>query len=70
LTAMDSALKNYLMLSPEQGIEVINQLLIEMKPTGGVFTTVWHNHSLSESDDWKGWRVVFQSTPDMVRSLR
>jgi hypothetical protein len=70
LTAMDSAMKNYLFLSPEKGIEVIHQLLIEMKTTGGVFTTVWHNHSLSESDDWKGWRVVFQSTPDMVRSLR
>jgi len=70
LTLMDSAMKNYLMFSPEQGTEVVCQLLSDMESTGGFFTTVWHNHSLSGLDDWEGWRHVFRSIPDMVRSVR
>lgn len=70
LIAMDSAMKNYLKLSAEESTEVMKELLIHMKKTGGVFTTVWHNHSLSEKDDWKGWRSVFMSLTDMVHSHR
>lgn len=70
LTAMDSALKNYMQLSPKEAIAVMEDVLHAMESTGGTFTTVWHNHSLSESDDWKGWRSVFMSIPDIIRSHR
>jgi hypothetical protein len=70
LTAMDSAMKNYLKLSTEEAIEVMEEILLHMKKSGGSFTTVWHNHSLSERDDWNGWRSVFESIPEMVRSHR
>jgi hypothetical protein len=70
LIAMDSAMKNYQELNAEEATEALEQLLIEMKKTGGIFTTVWHNHSLSDTEDWKGWRSVYLSLADMVRSHR
>jgi len=70
LTAMDSALKNYMKLSPKEAMAVMEDVLHAMESTGGTFTTVWHNHSLSESDDWRGWRSVFRSIPDIIRSHR
>ncbi|HKK40004.1 MAG TPA: polysaccharide deacetylase family protein [Cryomorphaceae bacterium] len=70
LTAMDSAMKNYLNATAEESITVMKEILQAMQNTGGVFTSVWHNHSLSESDDWIAWRTVFQSIPDIVRSQR
>jgi len=70
LTAMDSAMKNYLKLTAEEAMEVMEEILLQMNKSGGSFTTVWHNHSLSERDDWNGWRSVFESIPEMVRSHR
>jgi hypothetical protein len=67
---MDSAMKNYMKLSAKEATKVMEHLLEGMKKTGGIFTTVWHNHSLSDTQDWKGWRSVYQSTSDMVRSHR
>jgi hypothetical protein len=70
LTVMDSALKNYLNLTPEEAIGVIGSILNEMKLTGGIFTSVWHNHSLSETDDWMGWRQVLLATAELVQTHR
>lgn len=70
LTVMDSAMKNYLKLSTADALAVLNELLSEMKLTGGIFTTVWHNHSLSETEDWIGWRSVFLATADLVQTHR
>ncbi|MCZ4407364.1 polysaccharide deacetylase family protein [Cryomorphaceae bacterium 1068] len=70
LIAMDSAMKNYMKLSTKEALKAIEQLLTGMKKTGGIFTTVWHNHSLSDTEDWKGWRSVYLSTSNMVRSHR
>ncbi len=70
LIVMDSAMKNYMKLSAKEATKVMEHLLEGMKKTGGIFTTVWHNHSLSDTQDWKGWRSVYQSTSDMVRSHR
>lgn len=70
LIAMDSAMKNYMELSPAAALDAIRDLLQQMHETGGVFTTVWHNHSLSDTEDWEGWKTVFETTPEIVRSHR
>lgn len=65
-TVMDSALKQYLHLDAEQAESAMVELVENMKSTGGYFVSIWHNHSLSERDEWQGWRKVFKS---MARNL-
>lgn len=63
---MDSTLKYYLFLSPDQAIEKIRMLLDEVKKVKGTFISVWHNESLSDEKQWKGWRRVYESLLEMA----
>lgn len=66
LIAMDSAMKNYLQLSPVQAIEVLEQLWRRVQQTGGNMTTVWHNHSISDHGEWAEWQNVYIRFSDLV----
>lgn len=66
LIAMDSALKNYLNLSPEAAYQELVRLWQAVIQTGGTMTTVWHNHSISDRGDWKGWQEVYIRFSDLV----
>ena len=57
---MDVALNNYLGMSPEQALNLIKELMLEVKKVNGTFTWLWHNESLSDSGSWQGWRNVFE----------
>lgn len=61
---MDATLNNYMKLSPDAAIEKAKQLFDETKATNGNFTILWHNETLSEKREWKGWRKVFESIVD------
>jgi len=58
---MDVTLKDYKNLDPETAIQQIGNMVDEVKAVDGFFSTVWHNHSLSEIDGWEGWRTVYES---------
>ncbi len=57
---MDATLKNYLHLSPEEAMEMIQELMLEVKKADGTFISLWHNESLKDSGQWLGWRQVFE----------
>lgn len=57
---MDVSLKNYLNLSPENAIDHSIKLIESIVKTGGTFTLLWHNNSLSEMAGWQGWQTVFE----------
>lgn len=57
---MDATLYKYLKLSPEQAIMLINDLIESVKMVDGIFCSLWHNESLSETGHWKGWKVVYE----------
>jgi hypothetical protein len=40
--------------------ETILRLINETKRVGGTFVSVWHNTSLLDTSEWKGWREVFE----------
>lgn len=63
-TVMDVTLRKYMGLSPEQATSYVSDLIAKIKVVNGVFTSLWHNESLSEYGVWKGWRNVFT---EMVR---
>lgn len=57
---MDVTLKNYLQLSPEEAIEKTKSIINQIKEVNGVLVSLWHNESLSENDEWKGWLGVYE----------
>lgn len=59
---MDRTLKDYLSLTPNDAINKVNQLCDAVKQVNGQFTVLWHNDSLSDEGEWKGWKRVFEET--------
>ncbi len=57
---MDVTLNTYLQLSPAAAIEAVLPLIAHSKAVHGQFIPVWHNSSLCEAWQWKGWRAVYE----------
>lgn len=62
--AMDVTMKNALHLSPAEAVARLHDLRAKVAATGGEFTTLFHNSSLGNDCEWRGWRTVFESTLD------
>jgi hypothetical protein len=59
---MDGTLLEYKKMSIERSLDVIDQLVNEVKRYGGIFCFIWHNETLAEAGKWKGWKKVFDHT--------
>jgi hypothetical protein len=59
---MDGTLRQYLHLSPDAAMVVVRSLISATRRSGGLFVSVWHNTSLTETNGWEGWRKVFEET--------
>lgn len=59
---MDSALKDYLKLSPEVSRKKISELTNKVKSVGGTFCFIWHNSSIHNTDEWEEWGAVLNHT--------
>lgn len=57
---MDATLSRYLLLSPTQGEQRIEELANTVKAVNGQMVILWHNESLSEKWGWKGWSKVYE----------
>jgi hypothetical protein len=57
---MDGTLYDYKKLNPESSKEVILKIINETRKVGGLFVSIWHNTSLLDNEEWKGWREVFE----------
>ncbi len=57
---MDTCLNEKLKLEPEQAVSLIMDFMTKVKKTGGNFIPLWHNSSLSDEGEWKGWRYVYE----------
>jgi hypothetical protein len=55
---MDSAMIDHLKLNPRDAISEITELVDQVKKYGGEAIGIWHNYSLSEKDQYKGWQEV------------
>lgn len=58
---MEATLKYYLKLSVDESIRDIKNIIDEVKAVDGTFISLWHNESLSDLWEWKGWREVYES---------
>ncbi len=56
---MDGTLNQYLSLSRQDAWVEIMQIYQEVKSLDGMLVTLWHNESLSEMRNWKGWKSLY-----------
>ena len=62
ISAMDSTLKDYLRLKPSDAINTLDKLKSNVRAVGGVFVPLWHNHTITDYADWKGWKAVYEAS--------
>ncbi|MCX6271971.1 MAG: polysaccharide deacetylase family protein [Bacteroidetes bacterium] len=68
-TVMDGTLKDYMLLDPAQASAVIHTLIEEVKAVNGMFISLWHNESLSDSFRWAHWRQVYEKLVEEASEL-
>lgn len=64
---MDRTLLSYMKLTPEEAIKEIEYYSEIIHQIGGYFVALWHNSSLSNQGEWKGWLDVFNKLIIMNR---
>ena len=57
---MDITPMYYRKETPDQASASINKMIQSVLEVDGLFVSLWHNDSLSETDRWKGWRKVYE----------
>ena len=58
----DAAYNKYKRYDPSEAIDSVSRLINTTKEVGGLFVSVWHNTSLTDKGEWKGWRQLFEHT--------
>jgi len=66
VSAMDATLNRYMKLTPDQALDALEQLAQNVKAVDGVLTLLWHNETVSECNEWKGWRAVYEQVFERV----
>ena len=62
---MEGTLKYYLQIEPHEALAHYEKIIEEVKKVNGTFISLWHNETLSDQGEWKGWRAVFEG---MIRA--
>ena len=64
---MDTTLKQYLKMTPEEGLEQYKRLVDNVRDVEGTFCCVVHNQNLMDFGDWAGWREVYEQMIDYAK---
>ena len=65
---MDGTLNQYMKLKPEEAVEKIRKMVNSVKMVNGTFISLWHNESVGELRDWKGWSGVYEEVLKICKS--
>jgi hypothetical protein len=58
---MDVTLRQYLKLDVAVAMEKVTDMSDKLRSVNGLFTLLWHNESLCNTGEWKGWDRVFRT---------
>lgn len=61
LCIMEGTLRDYMHLSIEQAIQQVKQTRDQLKALDSTYVAVWHNETLGDYKNWKGWKKVYES---------
>lgn len=64
---MDVTLRQYLGLSPGEALSQAQQMIGSVRRTLGIFSTLWHNSSFSETHGWGGWWETYCHIAESAR---
>jgi hypothetical protein len=67
---MDVTLNNYLNLDINASKKIISKLIDDTIKYKGIFIPLWHNSTLCDYGEWKGWRKVFEHTLQEIDNKR
>lgn len=70
LSMMDGAYQVYRKISAEESALEAAAMAEYQKDTGGRLITLWHNESLSDQGQWKGWRPVYEHILRTITGIR
>ena len=59
LAVMDGTLKDYMKLNVYKSREKVKKLIDEVYDVNGTFISLWHNESLCDCNNWKGWKELY-----------
>jgi hypothetical protein len=62
ITYMEGTFAQYLNLSPTEALERMNKLTRTVKQHNGCHVSIWHNHTVNDTLNWKGWKTVFEQS--------
>ncbi len=63
---MDGTLKDRLGLSPVEAHETLLKYFHMVKNVRGTLITLWHNHSLAETGEWKDWGKMYEEWLEQI----
>ena len=47
-------------------LNILKNIIDEIKSVDGTFYSIWHNNNLCESFGWEGWSKVYEQMIDYV----
>jgi len=56
---MEATIKYYFKEGPEKAMKYFEEYIDMVKKYNGTFVSLWHNDSLSEWGQWKGWSSIY-----------
>jgi hypothetical protein len=63
---MDGTLNDILKMTIDEAKSVVSKLIDVTHKYNGVFIPLWHNSTLYDRNEWKGWREVFEHTVEEI----
>jgi hypothetical protein len=57
---MDATLRFYMKVKPESIKELVKPLVDEVKKRNGTFISIWHNETISDWREWRGWKNAYE----------
>ncbi len=58
---MDATLRFYMKVKPEEVENLVRPIINSIKANKGTFITIWHNETISDWREWKGWQHVYET---------
>ncbi len=57
---MDATFRFYMKVKPEEVPQLVQPLIESVKKVKGEFISIWHNETISNWREWKGWKDVYE----------